>query len=321
MPSGIGYGAGQGLEKVLARLFLEQQARQKADEDAKNRALEERRVAIGEKEAALQDEIAHRPAPKKPPISVGGRLIDPDTYQTVYEAPKDPEKPIVLSPGATVFDPTKGAATFTAPEPPKAPPQKRLFTINGSLVDEDGNVIRTVPKQGDGAPAKPEGPSAYTAEHAQRVLESVDALMSKVGAGTAGLGGSVMSMIPGTNATDFAAELDTLKGNIAFNELAQMREASKTGGALGQVSERELALLSSTLGALNARQSPENLRQQLQKVRDSIGRWQQAQQAQGSGAGVSLDAARAGMGAGAKPPTAKTPAASPADDLLKKYGF
>lgn len=144
------------------------------------------------------------------------------------------------------------------------------------------------------------GGSAYSSERSQRVLNSVDALLGKANNWTAGAG-SMLAAIPGSDATDFAAELDTLKANIAFNELQQMREASKTGGALGAVSERELALLESTLGALNARQSPENLRAQLKQVRDSVLRWQQAQSAGGLGIDVQIgDGAAPGVNTGTR---------------------
>jgi hypothetical protein len=119
-------------------------------------------------------------------------------------------------------------------------------------------------------------PSPYAQERNVRNLESLDALMGKVGNWTAGAG-SLLANVPGTDARDFAAELDTLKANIAFGELTAMREASKTGGALGAISDRELALLSSALGALDPGQSPAHLKAQLQKIRDSIARWTAAQ--------------------------------------------
>jgi hypothetical protein len=51
-----------------------------------------------------------------------------------------------------------------------------------------------------------------------------------------------------------------------------MRAASKTGGALGQVSDREGALLQSSLGALDIGQSPTQFKAQLKKIKDSITR-------------------------------------------------
>ena len=127
-------------------------------------------------------------------------------------------------------------------------------------------------KAAGGTPAT----SPYAQERAGRTVQSVDQLLGRVNRWTTGAG-SMLSALPETDARNFKAELDTLKANIVFNELAQMREASKTGGALGAVSERELALLESTLGALDQGQSPDNLKRQLAQVKESVQRWQAAQ--------------------------------------------
>lgn len=130
-----------------------------------------------------------------------------------------------------------------------------------------------------------EGPSPYQSERSGRTVQSVQELKKKVSPWTTGYG-SLLSYLPATDATNFAAELDTLKANIAFSELTAMREASKTGGALGSVSDKEMGLLTSALGALNAKQSPANFLQQLQKIEDSITRWNTAVGLSGAGAGV-----------------------------------
>ena len=118
-------------------------------------------------------------------------------------------------------------------------------------------------------------PSPYALERETRTLNSVDELLSKVNRFTVGYG-SLLEGLPESDANAFASELQTLKANIAFNELTAMREASKTGGALGNVSNVELSLLESALGALNTRQSPEQMRSQLEKIKSSINRWQTA---------------------------------------------
>jgi hypothetical protein len=41
-------------------------------------------------------QIQYEQSQPKPPIEVGGRLIDPKTYQPVYEPPPEPEKPQVV---------------------------------------------------------------------------------------------------------------------------------------------------------------------------------------------------------------------------------
>ncbi len=135
------------------------------------------------------------------------------------------------------------------------------------------------------AKATTETASPYATERSRRTVESVDALMKKVNRSTVGMGGTVLGGVPETEARNFRAELDTLKANIAFNELTAMREASKTGGALGQVSNVELGLLQSALGALDIGQSPENFKAQLKKIRDSVERWQKAAQPGGQNQG------------------------------------
>ena len=142
------------------------------------------------------------------------------------------------------------------------------------------------------------GQSPYAKERNTRILQSVDELIDRVNLWTAGPG-STLSYIPGTDARDFAAELDTLKGNIGFGELTAMREASKTGGALGQVSNIELGMLTSALGGLDPGQSPANLQRQLAKVRGSIERWNAAQSLYGAG-GEGRREAQMGAGSGGK---------------------
>lgn len=117
--------------------------------------------------------------------------------------------------------------------------------------------------------------AAYGAERTQRIVSDVDALLPKVSKWTVGPG-ALLSSAPGTDAANFAAELDTLKGNIAFNELTEMRAASKTGGALGAISNTELGLLSSALGALSTKQSPASFKKQLLKIKASLQRWEAA---------------------------------------------
>jgi hypothetical protein len=77
--------------------------------------------------------------------------------------------------------------------------------------------------------------------------------------------GVIGSRLAGINqeATDVKNSLATLQSIVSFDRLQAMREASPTGGALGAVSERELALLQSSLGALSQDSSPEQLRQTL----------------------------------------------------------
>lgn len=79
---------------------------------------------------------------------------------------------------------------------------------------------------------------------------------------------SVAMHIPGSGAYDMARNIETIKANIGFDKLQQMRDNSPTGGALGQVSEMENRLLQSTIANLDQSQSREQFLTNLQKVKD-----------------------------------------------------
>lgn len=104
--------------------------------------------------------------------------------------------------------------------------------------------------------------------------ESVDTMLEdaidRTGVFTAGAAGTLGSGIAGTPQYDFAQLLDSIKANIGFDKLQQMRDASPTGGALGQVSEMENRLLQAVQGSLEIGQSPAQLRKNLQNIRERL---------------------------------------------------
>jgi len=68
-----------------------------------------------------------------------------------------------------------------------------------------------------------------------------------------------------TDAKQMESYVNTLKANLAFDRLQKMRDASKTGGALGQVSNIELGLLQSSVATLDP--GSKNFKEQLATVR------------------------------------------------------
>lgn len=113
-------------------------------------------------------------------------------------------------------------------------------------------------------------------KRADVVIGLIDRVLPKVGGATTGLLGSTLSMIPGSVAADVEADLGAIKANIGFQELQEMRAASPTGGALGQVAIQELDFLQASLGNLSMRQSKEQLRDNLGRVRHHFDRWRKA---------------------------------------------
>ena len=111
-------------------------------------------------------------------------------------------------------------------------------------------------------------------ENTKVVLNKIDEAEKLVGKGTTGFG-SYLSVVPGTPAKELSTVIGTIKARLGFDQLQQMRNASPTGGALGQVSNRELAALEGALASLDQGLSADALKQNLKQIKDSYSRWQQ----------------------------------------------
>jgi hypothetical protein len=86
--------------------------------------------------------------------------------------------------------------------------------------------------------------------------------------GAAGVTGSVAKYIPETEAATLATKLETVKANMTFDQLSQMRKESKTGASgLGQLSDTEGRLLAAVKGSLVQSQRPEELAKNLLRIR------------------------------------------------------
>jgi hypothetical protein len=77
--------------------------------------------------------------------------------------------------------------------------------------------------------------------------------------------------VPGFPGADAQAKLETLKSQVGFSVLQAMRDASKTGGALGQVSDFENRTLQNNLAELQNAQSLPQFKAALQKIIDYAG--------------------------------------------------
>ena len=107
---------------------------------------------------------------------------------------------------------------------------------------------------------------AQTIDKLDQNLTSMDRALDNIDWTTTGVGGKIMSQIPGTDAYNLYQTLDTLKATVAFRELIEMRNASKTGGALGNVSNREIQLLYSSFAPLSEGMSADELRKSVMQM-------------------------------------------------------
>jgi hypothetical protein len=148
----------------------------------------------------------------------------------------------------------------------------------GYMLQEGPEGARLVAIPGGGPAAEAEARAAQQQAATQQqsmqggvVTQDIDRALSLISGDTflptTGYG-ALLSAIPGSPQRDLAGLLDTIKANVGFDKLQQMRAASPTGGALGNVTERENALLQSVLGNLEQSQSKEQLVYNLRRVRD-----------------------------------------------------
>lgn len=123
--------------------------------------------------------------------------------------------------------------------------------------------------------AKAAARSQSAIAQADSVLKEITDAKGMVGWNTAGVGGA-LSVLPSTDARDLSAKLTTIKANLGFDRLQQMRDQSPTGGALGQVAVQELASLQATVASLDQLQSPAQLGTALDKIEKHYTNWRNA---------------------------------------------
>lgn len=87
--------------------------------------------------------------------------------------------------------------------------------------------------------------------------------------------GWAASYLPGTDASRLEEAIRPVKAIIGFDRLQQMREESKTGGALGAVAVRELEFLQAVQGSLAISQDRQAIKNNIRAIVESHGLFQQ----------------------------------------------
>lgn len=179
------------------------------------------------------------------------------------------------------------------------------YTIVEDPQNEAGYRMVPIPGGPEDQTAKTELANEGTRRSGDVVIEDIDRVIAKMDDGglpVAGMGGGLLSNVPGTDAHDASKLLQTIRANVGFDRLQQMRDSSPTGGALGAINQSEMTLLNSALGSLEQSQSPEQFRQNLERLR---GIYEQIVH-----------------GAGGQVPDAPVQQTQPLsdEDLLRKYG-
>jgi len=243
-------------------------------------------MQLGEQARALTPKVS------RTVVSPGSSVVD-EQGNVLFTAPKDStEQTKVLPPGAVLVD-SKGNIIAQGREP-RGETQKvsaewtRYQELLGLGVPQA--EARSIAYKTNTLDFRKDLEAARKADQTQRkeqlvettvrtidnVMNTIDTASKQIGTFTAGAIGSPLSLIPGTPAKNLAANLETIKANLGFDRLQQMRDASPTGGALGQVAIQELVALQASIASLDIQQTPAQLRANLNKIKGHYEKWRSA---------------------------------------------
>jgi hypothetical protein len=223
-------------------------------------------------------------------VSEGAAVYDPQSGAPVFTN-RRPEQPYTLSPGQVRMLGNEEIARG-----PDRPPSNGINLSFG----EDGGLAGLsiggpqMPLSGDGpkgkGPAVIAGPGGevrvspgqqqlvqnrdwqriQSAEaQSNLVREDIRKALGLVGPNTTGAWASTKDLLfvgASTDSGRLANALATIKANVGFDNLQTMRENSPTGGALGAVTEKEIAFLQAMQGSLEQAQTPADLAANLKRL-------------------------------------------------------
>jgi phosphoribosylformylglycinamidine (FGAM) synthase PurS component len=197
-----------------------------------------------------------------------GRVIPPESKAQVPEG-YEPDTITVTQDGkrVTYKKPEEPKDPAVAPEVPEGMRLKGVKSSDGKMsydfeVDtSDEDIQREI--------------TAAQANilQANRVIEDIDLavkLAKESNLPAAGKFSEWVNKLPvTTGASDLRRIVNNISADVAFERLARMRRESKTGGALGAVSERELALLQAAEGSIDPSLSPKFFISNMLRIKDA----------------------------------------------------
>jgi len=250
--------------KQMEEQVKQKELKQKEAERAGLRAssMSQALKTAGHADLAKQVELGDTDAYKR-----GLELISPEKAKTSVEDIVDPTTgvthKVLLNTDGTILR-TIGVS--------KVPKLKSVTLPNGQIVWEN---------EATGTRGEPQDTPEAADQEKDRVdklysdLAAVDNVLVTVSEAkklaedetmTTGVFYNLASMPFSTDARTLQTKITTLQSTLAFDRLQKMRDESKTGGALGQVSNIELQLLQSSLTALDPIVGEEEFIKQLEKV-------------------------------------------------------
>jgi hypothetical protein len=208
----------------------------------------------------------------------------------VNEAPIGQADAGMIPPGATPIE-VRGTKSFRRATPEEAAgygaaagqideQTNRFYPINlpsGMTVESDGQGgIKVVQGSGVGA-SKDKSEKAEIERRKQQELfvdeftntaaEALELLPSfPSGAIGAKYGSIIGKLLPASPEGRVVSRLETLKANLSLNTINELRAASPTGGAVGNMTEKEWPLLQQKFGSLEAAEDKKDLEARLKNA-------------------------------------------------------
>jgi len=220
------------------------------------------------------------------PIPVGGQMDPGMSAPSNMQMGLGQPAPMAAAPaGQTSDDLFGGAAQEGLAEAPiEQAPQTRQVFVKGKLYDQDLKTgqLSALPSAKEKISMKKSAAKESMLEEAKIDGANIiydtaqDVLNDLEKTGQSSVGRFATSALPGSKARNIVNKLDTIKAKLGFEELAKMRAASPTGGALGQVAVRELDFLQAALANLDPYQETSQLKANLKKIQNSYSRWADA---------------------------------------------
>lgn len=175
-----------------------------------------------------------------------------------------PTKPVNLG-GEQVFvdprNPTQPVARYeVTPKPTETPDYQADVTTAKEAAKNAEKKRAGYPKVRDAV--------AATEQNANTVSSVIDKAGALIQQGRSSGWWSLAGGLPESQAKTLRALFQQIKANIGFNYLAEMRQNSPTGGAVGNLTEKEFELLASTAGTLDPSLDPEILLQILADMKN-----------------------------------------------------
>ena len=202
------------------------------------------------------------------PVPPGGPQMMPGAPQP--NAGMQPPAGMPTDPNAAVQPPgmpQQPAGDLRPVMPPSVDPRAQYDVSSAKKAGQlEGERIGSMPERLKAAQQAMQSLETQNTVVRQDIQRAIN--LAKTGGGPVGTTGfgSVLAGIPGTDAANLSSLLETIKANIGFDKLQAMREASPTGGALGQVAIQELVALQASLGALQQSQTQDQFVSNLERL-------------------------------------------------------